>query len=77
MFNSHVDKDYSFDEAYAHASNDELPHLKKKLRQNYAQFLNDFYVLQEDPTQQQILISAKKLRHQHDMTIAESIRQTV
>jgi hypothetical protein len=71
--NSYIDQEYSFDEAYARTANDALPHLRKKMRQNYAQFLIDFYALQEDPTQQQILQSAKKLRHQHNMTIEESI----
>ena len=31
--------------------------------------------LQEDPTQQQILESAKMFRIQHDMSVGESIRQ--
>jgi hypothetical protein len=75
--NSYIDQEFAFDEAYARTANDVLPHLRKKMRQNYAQFLIDFYALQEDPSQQQVLQSAKKLRHQHDMTIEESIRQAV
>jgi hypothetical protein len=47
------------------------------MRQNYAEFLIDFYALQEDSSQQQILLLANKLRHQHGITIEESIRQAV
>jgi hypothetical protein len=54
-----------------------LPYLRKKLRQNYVQFLINFYSLQNDHTQQQILQSAEKIKHQHDMTFAESIRQAM
>ena len=36
----------------------------KRLRQEYTQFLIDFYELQEDPIQQQILESAKTIRNQ-------------
>ncbi|XP_060564224.1 uncharacterized protein LOC132723517 [Ruditapes philippinarum] len=47
------------------------------LRQNYAKFLIDFYVLPKDPTQQKIFQSARKLKHQHDMSFKESIRQSI
>jgi hypothetical protein len=40
-------------------------------------FLIDYYILQEDPTQQQIIQSAKKLRRQNDMNITESIQQAI
>ena len=40
------------------AANDDLPSLRKKLRRDYAQFLIDYYELQEDPVQQRILESA-------------------
>jgi hypothetical protein len=33
--------------------------------------------LQEDPTQQQMLQSAKRLRREHDMSFKESIRQAI
>jgi hypothetical protein len=75
--NSYIDQEYSFDDALSRAANDVLPHLRKMLRQNYAQFLIDFYVLQKDPTQQQIFQSARKLRHQHGMNFKESIRQAI
>ena len=59
------------------AANDELPYLPKRLRQEYAQFLIDFYELQEDPIQQQILESARTIRNQHDMNQTDSIRQAI
>ena len=59
------------------AANDELPYLRKRLRQEYAQFLIDFYELQEDPIQQQILESARTIRNQHDMNQTDSIRQAI
>jgi hypothetical protein len=55
----------------------ELPQLRKKLRQKNGQFLIYFYELQEDPPQQQILQSAKRLRREHDMSFKESIRQAI
>ena len=51
--------------------------LCKKLRRDYAQFLIDYYELQEDPVQQRILESAKTFKSQHDMNQADSIRQTI
>ena len=59
------------------AANGELPYLCKRLRQEYAQFLIDFYELQEDHIQQQILESAKTIRNQHDMNQTDSIRQAI
>ena len=59
------------------AANDELPYLCKRLRQEYAQFLIDFYELQEDPIQQQILESARTIRNQHDTNQTDSIRQAI
>ena len=59
------------------AANDDLPHLRKWLREDYAQFLIDFYELQRDPIQQNILQSAKKLKDQHGMSVEESIQQAI
>ena len=59
------------------AANDELPYLRKRLRQDSAQFLINFYELQEDPIQQQILESARTIRNQHDMNQTDSIRQAI
>ena len=59
------------------AANNELPYFRKRLRQEYAQFLIDFYELQEDPIQQQILESARTIRNQHDMNQTDSIRQAI
>ena len=44
---------------------------------DYAQFLIDFYELQDDPIQQKILESARAFRNQHDMNQTDSIRQAV
>ena len=54
-----------------------MPYLRKRLRQDYAQFLIDFYELQEDPIQQKILESARAFRNQRDMNQTDSIRQAV
>ena len=54
-----------------------MPSLSKKLRRDYAQFLIDYYELQEDPVQQRILESAKTFKNQHDMNQADSIRQAI
>ena len=40
---------YPFDQAVHLAANDNLPTLRKRLRQEYTQFLVDFHQLQEDP----------------------------
>ena len=68
---------YTFDKAVHLAANDNLPILRKRLRQEFAQFLIDFYELQEDPVQQQILDSASTFRNLHDMSQTDSIRQAV
>ena len=68
---------YTFDKAVHLAANDDLPILRKRLRQENAQFLIDFYELQENPVQQQILDSASTFRNQHDMSQTDSIRQAV
>ena len=75
--NDYEEKGFPLDKAIRLAANDDLPHLRKKLRQEYAQFLIDFYELQDDPVQQQILESARTLRNQHDMSQTDSIRQAV
>ena len=54
-----------------------MPSLHKRLRQDYAQFLIDYYALQEDPVQQRILESAKTFKNQQDMNQADSIRQAI
>ena len=75
--NDYEEKGFPLDKAIRLAANDDLPHLRKKLRQEYAQFLIDFYELQDDPVQQQILDSARTLRNQHDMSQTDTIRQAV
>ena len=75
--NIYDEKDFTLDKAFHLAANDELPYLRKRLRQEYAQFLIDFYELQEDPIQQQILESARMFRNQHDMNQTDSIRQAI
>ena len=40
-------------------------------------FLIDYYELQEDPVQQQILELAKTFKNQHNMNQADSIRQAI
>ena len=59
------------------AANDDLPSLRKRLRQDYAQFLIDYYELQEDPVHRRILESAKTFKNQHNMNQADSIRQSI
>ena len=75
--NHYLEQGNSLNEAVLLAANDELPYLRKLLRGYYARFLIDFYTLQDDIIQQQVLQSAKKLRRQHDMNVPESIRQAV
>ena len=74
---SYEEQGLTFDKAVHLAANDDLPYLRKRLRQDYAQFLIDFYELQEDPIQQKILESARALGNQHDMKHTDSIRQAV
>ena len=68
---------FTLEKAMHFAANDELPYLSKRLRQEYAQFLIDFYELQEDPIQQQILEWAITIRNRHDMNQTDSIRQAI
>ena len=75
--NAYEARGFSSDKAIHLAANDDLPSLRKKLRRDYAQFLIDYYELQEDPVQQRILESAKTFKNQHDMNQADSIRQAI
>ena len=75
--NAYEEQGFTLEKAIHFAANDELPYLRKRLRQEDAQFLIDFYELQEDPIQQQILESARKIRNQHDMNQTDSIRQAI
>ena len=75
--NDYEERGYSLDKAIHLAANDDLPYLRKRLRQQYAQFLIDFYKLQEDPVQQRLLESAKTFRNPHKMNRADSIRQAI
>ena len=75
--NDYEERGYSSYKAIHLAAYDDLPYLHKRLRQEYAQFLIDFYQLPEDPVQQRILESAKTFKNQHDMNQADSIRQAV
>ena len=68
---------YTLDQTIHHAANDDLPYLRKRFRHKYTQFLIDFYELQKDPIQQQILESARQFRNQHGMSQGESIRRAV
>ena len=68
---------YTFDQAVHLAANDNLPILRKRLRQKYTQFLIYFHELQDVPIQQQILDSARAFRNQHHMSLTDSIRQAV
>ena len=63
--NAYEERGFSSDKAIHLAANDDLPSLRKKLRRDYAQFLIDYYKLQEDPVQQRILESAKTFKNQH------------
>ena len=68
---------FTFDKAVHLAANDDLPYLCKRQRQKNAQFLINFYKLQEDPIQQHILESASTFRNQYNMNQTDSIRQAV
>ena len=61
--NAYEERGFSSDKAIHLAANDDLPSLRKRLRQDYAQFLIDYYELQEDPVQQGILESAKTFKN--------------
>ena len=75
--NDYEEQGFTLDKAFHLAANDELPYLSKRLRQEYAQFLINFYELQEDPIQQQILESVRTIRNQHDMNQTDSFRQAI
>ena len=75
--NDYEEQGFTLDKAFHLAANYELPYLRKRLRQEYTQFLINFYELQEDPIQQQILESARMFRNQHDMNKTDSIRQAI
>ena len=47
--NAYEEWGFSWDKSIHLAANDDLPSLRKKLRRDYAQFLIDYYKLQEDP----------------------------
>ena len=53
--NDYEEQGFTLYKAIHFAANDELPYLRKRFRQEYAQFLIEFYELQEGPIQQQIL----------------------
>ena len=67
----------TFDKAVHLAANDDLPYLCKRLRQDYAQFLIDFYELEDDPFQQKILESVRAFRNHADMNRKDSFRQAI
>ena len=75
--NAYEERGFSSDKAIRFAANEDLPSLRKRLRQDYAQFLINYYKLQEDSVQQRILESAKTFKNQHDMNQADSIRQAI
>ena len=79
--NAYEERGFSSDKGLHLATIDDLPYLRKRLRQDYAHILIDFYELQEDPVQQQILESAKTFKNHHDMNHnmnqADSIRQAI
>ena len=72
--NKYEEQGLTFDKAVHLA---DLPYLCKRLTQAYAQFLIDFYELQEDPIQQKILESPSAFRTQQDMNQTDSFRQAV
>ena len=75
--NAYEEQGFTLEKVIHFAANGELPFLRKRLRQEYAQFLIDFYELQEDPIKQQILEPARTIRNQHDMNQTDSIRQAI
>ena len=75
--NAYEERGFGLDKAIHLAANDDLPSLRKRLRQDYAQFLIDYYELQEDPVQQLILELAKTFKNQYDMNQTDSIRQAI
>ena len=75
--NAYEERGFSSDKAIHLAANDDLPSLSIRLRQDYTQFLIDYYELQEDPVQQRLLESAKTFNNQHYMNRVDSIRQAI
>ena len=75
--NEYEEQGLTLEKAIHFAANDELPYLRKRLKQEYAQFLIEFYELQEDPIQQQIPELARTIRNQYDMNQTDSIRQAI
>ena len=75
--NDYEEQGFTLDKAIHLVANDELPYSCKRLRQEYTQFLIDFYEIEEDPIQQQILESARTIRNQYDMNQTDSIRQAI
>ena len=75
--NAYEERGFSSDKAIHLAANDDLPSLHKRLRQAYAQFLIDYYALQEDSVQQRMLELAKTFKNQHNMNQADYIRQAI
>ena len=51
--NSSEEQGHILDQAINYAASHATPYLRKTLRQEYTQFLTDFYELQKDPIQQQ------------------------
>ena len=75
--NEYEEQGLTLEKAIHFAANDELPYLRKRLKQEFAQFLIEFYELQEDPIQQQIPELARTIRNQYDMNQTDSIRQSI
>ena len=75
--NDYEVKGLTFDIAVHLAASDDLPYLHKRLRREYDRILIDFYKLEEDPIQQEILDPARTFRNQHDKNQTDSIRQAV
>ena len=75
--NDYKEQCLTLDKAIHIAANDELPYLRKRLRQKYVQFLIDFYELQENPIQQQILDLVRTFGNQYNMNLTDSIRQAI
>ena len=61
--NAYEERSFSSDKAIHLAANDDLPSLCKRLKQDYTQFLIDYYKLQVDPVQQRILELAKTFKN--------------
>ena len=75
--NGYEERGFSSDKAIHLAANDDLPSFRKRLRQNYAQFLIDYYKLQEDFVLQRILEWAKTIKNHHHMIQSDTVRQAI